>query len=349
MRDLGARNWAWILGALGLLLAALGWFVDPTRFAFAWVAALATWMGWPLGCLALLCVHALTGGRWGDAIRPALHAGLGTLPLLLPALVPVLLLAGRLYPWMRPDVAADLHNTFYLNPTFAAVRWLVFVVAWFGLAALVLAGRNRGGPSRGLAAFTLIVLGYTVTFAAIDLLVSLEPHFKSSEYGMIIGAQDALFALAVTLWLVTAILPPPLTALPDLGRILFGLLILWGYLDFMQLLIIWQSDLPHEAAWYVRRIDGPWGALTVVLALLHFALPFFALLSPRLRRSPRGIGAVAVLLIVMEILRGWWLVLPAHDLSPNWIDLAAMLAFGGCSVALALPRPPLVRAARHHA
>lgn len=349
MSAIGARNWAWIVGGLGLLLAVLGWIVDPTRFAFAWVAALATWIGWPLGCLALLCVHALTGGRWGDAIRPALHAGLGTIPLLLPALVPVLLLAPRLYPWMRPEAAAHLPNTFYLNPSFAAVRVGIDMVVWFALAALVLGSRNRGGPSRGIAAMTLIVLGFTVTFAAIDLVMSLEPHFNSSVFGMIVGAQDVLLATAITLWLAIRVAPPPAPALPDLARILLGLLILWGYLDFMQLLIVWQSDLPHEASWYLHRIDGPWGALTAVLAILHFLLPFFALLSPRLRRSPHGIAAIALLLIVMQVLRGWWLVLPANDRGPGWIDLAAMLAFGGLSLALALPRPPLLRVVRRHA
>ena len=163
--------------------------------------------------------------------------------------------------------------------------------------------------------------------------MSLEPRFNSSDFGMIVGAQDALLALSIAVG-VTAAVP---STRDDLGRLLLSVLVLWAYLDFMQLLIVWQSDLPHEAAWYLRRIHGPWGVLTAVLAVGHFLLPFAALLVPPLRRSPRGIAAVAGLLVLMAVLRGWWLVLPAAGRAPGWIDLAAVLAIGGLSAGMMLP------------
>jgi len=96
-----AERLAWLIGCLGLPLALLGWLLKPEAFAYAWLAALSAWIGWPLGCLALLLTHALTGGRWGNAIRPYLLIGIRTLPLLLPAIVPLLFVLPKLYPWLR--------------------------------------------------------------------------------------------------------------------------------------------------------------------------------------------------------------------------------------------------------
>jgi hypothetical protein len=127
----------------------------------------------------------------------------------------------------------------------------------------------------------------------------------------------------------------------DLAQLLQGLLILWAYLDFMQLLIVWQSNLPAEAPWYVVRWSGLWGAIAGLTAIAHFLLPFLALLLPRVRRSRRGIIAITSLLIVLSVVRGWWLVLPARGFGIGWIDIAAMLAFGGISVGFALRGPNL--------
>jgi hypothetical protein len=320
---------AWIIGAIGLVVSIIGAFVQPTEFAFAWLAALSVWVGWPLGCLALMLVHTLTGGRWGIAIRPWLVVGIGGLPLLLAAIVPVLVLLPRLYPWARADV--HLSNAFYLNLPFAAVRCVLYLIVWFVVTALAL---WRLRPAT--AAIGLILLGLTVNFAAIDLLMSLDPHFNSSDFGMTYAAESALFALSITM------LGTMLTGSvggadrDDLARLLQGVLILWAYLDFMQLLIVWQSNLPAEAAWYVVRWSGLWGSIAGLIAIAHFLLPFLAMLLPRIRRSRLGIIAITGLLIVLSVVRGWWLVLPARGHGIGWIDIAAMLAFGGISVGFAL-------------
>ncbi|HET7883465.1 MAG TPA: hypothetical protein VFL55_21445 [Acetobacteraceae bacterium] len=332
------RRIALVVGCVGLLMAMLGWILEPAVFPFAWLAAVTFWIGWPLGCLALLLVHVLTGGRWGYAIRPYLLAGIGTLPLLVPAVVPILFVLPRLYPWLRADEAHELANRFYLNAPFAAGRACFYLGIWLGLAALVLRASRRGEPSAVLAAGGLILLGLTVTFAAVDATMSLDPHFVSSDYGMIAGAEAGLLALSVCV-LVAALDGGHLPAvLDDLGKLLLGLLVLWAYLDFMQVLIVWQSDLPHEARWYVERSTRGWGILAGGIAVVHFLLPFFALISPRLRRSPEGIAFIAALLVVMVMLREWWVVLPAGHVSIGWVAIAAMLAVAGLSTALALRR-----------
>ncbi len=320
---------AWMAGGVGLLVAALGWVLEPRAFQYAWLAALAVWLFWPLGSLALLLIHVLTGGRWGDAVRPGLRIGLATLPLLLPALVPLLLGLPTLYAWARPAEASHLANHFYLNLPFFAARGVVYLAVWFTLAALAW----RGAGER-LAPPALVLLAVTFTFATIDLTMSLDPSFNSSVYGMLAGAGAVLFALAI------AALPAAATAsrdtLADIGRMLLSLVVLWAYLDFMQFLIVWESDLAADSSWYVRREHGGWGAVMAVIAAGHFLLPFLLLVFPRVQRSRQGIVGVASLLILMEILRGWWTVLPAAPRGLGWIDIGCVLAFAGCASGIGL-------------
>src|ERR1700712_714750 len=174
---------AWAIGGIGLAAAVFGAFLRPDAFAFAWLSALTVCLRWPLGCLGLILVHALTGGRWRMPIRPWLLLGIGALPLLLPAIVPVLLLAPTLYPWARAGAGGGLDNGFYLNVPFATARWILYLIVWFGVGGLAVRRLRADVSIYGLAPPGLILLGLTANFAAIDALISLDPHFNSSEFG----------------------------------------------------------------------------------------------------------------------------------------------------------------------
>jgi hypothetical protein len=327
----------------------IGWVVTPALFPHAWLAAVTCFLGWPLGSLALVLIHALTGGRWGLAVRPQLAAGIATLPLLLLALVPLLIVDRELYPWMQGSMAAHLHNRFYLNTPFFYARFALYLIVWLGLGMRVLAALRVANPTPilyRLAPPALILLALTVTFAAIDLTLSMEPQFKSSIYGMLTASEALLFALSIALFgMTSAPLTPLSDATHDLGRLLLALLVLWAYLDFMQLLIIWNSDLPDEAGWYLRRLAGGWAGVAAAVAALHFMLPFLALLWPPVQCSRRAIRWIAALLVLTEIPRAWWIVIPASGRRLGWLDAAAMLAVLGVASAMALhayhrQRPP---------
>ena len=333
---------AWIVGLLGLAGSIAGWLIDPDAFAYAWLAAVILVVGWPLGSIALIHIHALTGGRWGWAIRPQLALGAAALAVVLPAIVPVAVLADRLYPWMHPQTASGLLSTWYLNPGFFYGRGIGYAVIWLAIGAITLLALRRTDPQPMLyriAAPCLILLELSVTFAAIDSTLSLEPEFKSSVYGMLISAEGVLFALSLATF--AALLVAPLDARPreDLGKLMLGLTIFWAYLDFMQILVIWNSDLPGEAAWYVHRITSGWAWIAGLIALLHFFIPFFVLLWPQMQRSRRVLAIVAAVLIVAEIPHAWWLVLPSSPRGFNWIDVAAMLAASGFAAGVTLSAP----------
>ena len=174
-----AERYALACGAAGLAVAATGWVFDAPSFYAGWLAALTLLGAWPLGSMAVLLVHALTGGRWGDALRPALRLGVCTLPLLLPAVLPLGAGLAAIYPWARPDAAQHFGNTFYLNVPFFAARGAAYLAIWFVLGWLVLRARDLAG----IAPAGLFLLAVTTTFAAIDTTMSLDPHFTSSIYG----------------------------------------------------------------------------------------------------------------------------------------------------------------------
>jgi hypothetical protein len=299
-------------------------------------------MGWPLGCMGLLLIHALTGGRWGEAIQPQLIAGMVTLPLLLPALIPLMTMLAALYPWVRTDAALHLDNRFYLNLPFFVCRVVVYLIVWFGLAELILRALRNPAPEVALARLAppgLILLAITVTYAAIDMTMSLDPRFVSSVYGLIEISEMGLLALSVSVFAAALGLPPDESTMRSLGRLLLGLVVLWAYLDFMQVLIVWQSDLASEAPWYVARTAGGWGIIAAVIAAVHFVLPFFALIWPQLQRSRRGIASVAALLALSAVVYGWWLVVPTSGRGFGVLDVLAMFGLLGVAAAFALRAP----------
>ena len=184
------------------------------------------------------------------------------------------------------------------------------------------------------------------------MTMSLDPRFVSSVYGMIEISEMGLLALSVSIFAAALGLPPDDGTVHSLGRLLLGLVVLWAYLDFMQVLIIWQSDLADEAPWYIVRSTGGWGIAAAVVAAGHFVLPFFALIWPQVQRSRRGIAVVAALLVLTAIIHGWWLVVPASGRGLGLLDVLAMLGLLGIAAALALRAPSLSmmrNAVRSHA
>jgi len=313
---------AWGVGIVGLALAAFGWIEAPRDFFAAWLAGFLILAAWPLGSLALLLAHAMTGGHWGEALRLPLLGGVTVMALLVPAAIPLIVGAPTLYPWVHAA------RGFWLQGGFFTLRAFLYAAIWLGLAGLLL--RNRGAAGK-LAPAGAMLLAYSVTFAVIDLAQSLTPEFNSSVFGLLAMAGMAGFGLAAALaCAVLAGMPLP----PAAGRILYGLVILWAYLEFMQALIVWESDLAVEAPWYIARTTGGWGQLAWLLAGGHFLLPFFLLMSGRLQRRASVILWAALLLLAMEILRWWWIVLPSLARQPGWIDLAVLAGLGGMAIGM---------------
>jgi hypothetical protein len=355
-----ARRRLLVVGAIALVLAAVGGALAGAEAFFrAWLIGVLLWLGIAVGCLGIALMHQLTGGQWGAAIERFLEAGARTIPAVGVAFVPVLAGMPVLYHWTAPadgELAHLLeHKSIYLNVPFFVIRAVLYFAVWtalaWGLDRWSLERDRTAAPGvttrlRGLAAGGLIALSLTVSFAAIDWLMSLEPTWYSTVFGAMVGIGWMLaafaFVIAVTLGVadrpaVGAMLTSQVRI--DLGNLLLTFTVLWTYLAFAQYLIIWAGNTPEEVTWYVHRARHGWQGVAIFLAVFRFLVPLFVLLSRRAKRSRRVMVALGSFLVVTEWVNTVWMVEPTFHpdgVFVHWLDVLVPVALGGLWGALLL-------------
>jgi hypothetical protein len=347
---------ALLVGLVATGLCVMGYFVHPAQFFRSYLMAYLFWLGVVLGCLAILMLHYLVGGRWGIVIRRGLEAGTRLLPLMVVLYIPLVFGIPELYVWARPGGVGEPGMSplqqVYLRLPFFLGRAGVYFASWLVLALFLnrwsrqqeqepdpLVIRTRQRRLGLLSGGGLVLYGLTMTFAAVDWMMSLEPQWFSTVYGFLVMTGQLLvamaFAILTTSWLArdepyASVASPELWR--DLGNLLLAFVMLWAYIAFAQLLITWSGDLPEEIPWYLHRAHGGWNWVGVVLVVLHFALPFCLLLSRRITRRAQFLAAVAAVLFCLHLVDVFWLVMPAFfpgRLRVHWLDLAAPIAVGG--------------------
>ncbi|HEX4025758.1 MAG TPA: hypothetical protein VHX52_13805 [Steroidobacteraceae bacterium] len=322
-------------------------------------------LGLSLGSLANLMLHQLTGGRWGDALRGPMVAAAGLLPLVAIFCFPLLIDLPLVFRWMG-DPASVADKSWWLNRPFFLARAALYLAIWSVLALrwLALAARARGTRSPELirlSAAGLIIYGITVTLAAIDWIMSLTPEWYSSTFGLVVGvaAMQAAMALAVCARTWPALTRPRSAARPqqsaesralcgDFANLLLMYILTLTYLSYTQYLIVWAEDLPKEIAWYLPRLQTSWRAITLVLILLQFIVPFLLLLMRPIKRDARYLGLIAAVLLLCALLTFFYLVKPAFmpsGLALRWSDPAVAVVFIGAWFLAWRRRLPAVRIA----
>ena len=312
----------------GVLACAAGLVVDPRSTLAAWLAAEMFWLALPLAAVALTLIAEVTGRAWFEPFRITAATAMTTLPAVALGFLPVLAGIATLYPWAAGDRAETA--AFWLNVPFFVARAVFYFAIWLSLAVMAL----RRGPALGEAAAAggLVLLGFTVNFAAIDWTMSLDPHFASSVYGYTAMAGILLDGIALLLLASSRARAAP----APLAGLALALVIIWAYLAFMQYLIVWESDLAREIPWYLRREQGVWAAIGLAIALTHFLLPFLLLLLGGVRRGGIVLVAACGLLVIGRLLDCWWRVYPdVAGSALSWQAPAAVVALGGLVVAAA--------------
>jgi len=359
---------ALLVGIGGLALCLVGAVLSPAQFFRSYLLAYLFWIGITLGCLALVMLHHLVGGAWGFVIRRVLESGTRTLPLMAVLFIPLLFGLSDLYSWARPEVVASdeilRHKSSYLNVPFFVFRTAVYFAVWIGVAHVLnkwsLAQDQTADPSLArrfelLSGPGLVLYGGTVTFASIDWVMSLDPHWFSTIYGVMFMVGQVLATLAfviVAMMLLAGYKPLSAVLTPghfhDLGNLLLAFVMLWAYVAFSQYLIIWSGNLPEEIPWYLQRMSGGWQWIGLALMLFHFALPFLVLLSRRTKRSLQMLAAVAGAMLLMRLIDVFWLIAPGFHhagMFLHWLDVLAPLSIGGIWLAVftwQLKRRPLL-------
>ncbi len=304
-----------ILAAVGWLWMAFAAYGDPTGAARAYLPAFQWVLALPVGSLAFLMIHHATGGAWGRLLGPALRAGAMTMPVMILLALPLLGTLPSVYPWARPEEVAATplwqHREAYLNPLAYTARLILALLIWSGLARAMRSERPNPALQHGACAGLVFHLAVT-GLLAMDSIGSLEAHFRSSLFGLVVMVLQAISAFSLlTLW---ACLRYPRDArLKDLGGLLMAQVMLVGYLQLSQFLIIWSGNLPEETGWLATRAFGPWGGLAVALVALQFVLPFVLLGWGQLSQGGGRLSLISGLLLVMSAAQFLWLIVPSFS------------------------------------
>jgi hypothetical protein len=357
---LGRRQRQWLTaGFAGGLLSLVGLWLTPTQFFQSYLTAYMFVLGVTLGCLALGMVHQLSGGAWGIVIRRPIGAASRVLPVLTVLFLPIVLGMHRLYEWTDADLVAHdeilQQKHAYLNVPFFLIRAAAYFLVWNALSYFLNAWsleQDRTGDPRLarrmqlISAGGLVAYGLTITFASFDWLMSLEPHWYSTIYGVLIiggqGLSAMAFLIVALVWLsrrapLSGIVGP--SHFHDLGNLMLAFVMLWAYFSFSQYLIIWAGNLPAEIAWYLHRLQTGWRFIGLTLVVFHFVAPFCLLLSRRVKRQAELIVMVATGVLIVRLVDLFWLVAPEfhrHGVSVSWLDVLLPLSLGaiwlGCFV-----------------
>jgi hypothetical protein len=343
-----------IAGVVGAAACVAGAVLYPAeQFLRSYLLAYMFWLGISLGALAILMLAHVTSAEWAFPVRRVLEAASKNLLGLAVLFIPILVGVRQLFAWARPAALTGEHlqqQHIYLNIPFFVVRAVIYFACWIFLtwlltrwSALQDAPPDRGYRSRyqKLSGFGLVIYGWTMTFAAVDWMMSLDNHWRSTVYGFYVEAGQGLNAfsflviVAALLWAyrpISDIMTE--THLHDMGKLMFAFLILWAYMAFSQGLIYWAANMPSEISWYVARTTGGWWWIGVALIVLQFFLPFFLLLSQDLKRDPHKIIWIAGFVMVMRWVDLYWLIIPNFPdtkghLTFSWMNIATMLGIGG--------------------
>jgi len=379
----------WLIGGIALVLAVIGAIISPDKFYQAYIFSYMLVLGLTLGSLGLLMLQHLTGGRWGVMIRRPLEAASKNIWLAALLFVPIVLGMKRLYSgnnsepgWLNApksgEGALSHFQQSYLTSSGFLIRAVIYFLVWGGLVVIfnlwsrqqdvnredrVLRQKFKMFSGPGVILYIL-----AMTFASIDWVMSISPHWASTIYGFMFVAGQAITAMAFIIVIVAMLSHyQPMSAIihkdriHDLAKLLFAFNMLWAYFGFSQLLIIWSGNQPEEISFYRSRLTGGWGIVAVLVLLFSFALPFLVLLSRDIKRSPNLVSKVALWMIAMRLLDLYWMTRPEFTSSPmpSWLDIVVPVALIGLWVGffaynlkqqplLPLGDPKLEEAIAHH-
>jgi len=343
-------NLALIIGALGLVLSAVGFMVDRHQFFYSYLVSFVYWTSLGVGALFFLLLHHLVGATWSIVLRRITEHVVSTLPIMLVFFIPIIFGLHDLYHWSHEDAVAEdailQGKAGFLNAPFFIVRTVIYFGIWTTLAFLLQRysrkqdnGENTSRQMLKVSAPGMILFAFTSTYAAYDWMMSLEPHWYSTIYGVwyFAGSLLAFLSFMVVFGLYLrkkGVLDQTIKIdhYHDIGKLMFAFTIFWAYIAFSQYFLIWYANIPEETIYYLKRWEGSWQEVSLLLVFGHLMLPWLALIPRATKRNLNTLKAIALWLLIMHWFDMHWAIMPNHleaGFSPTWMDAATMLGIGG--------------------
>jgi hypothetical protein len=347
-----------VCALVGAVVCAILGVANPKQFFFSWLVSFLFFLSLGLGALFFELIQYAAQGGWGIVVRRIGETTFATIPVMAALFVPLLLGLHDLYSWSVPGAAE--HDALlrwkapFLNVPFFLIRAALYFGIWSFIAVLYyrVSGRQdaTGDPAltarlRRLAGPAIIVLALTTSFASVDWIMSLTPRWYSTIFGVYFFAGSfvgyiALLSVVVVAMRRAGLLDTVISAehMQDIGKLLFAFTAFWAYIGFCQFFLIWYGNLPEETFWYKARLEGSWKQVSVLLMAGHFAVPFFYLMGRAVKRRDSTLAAGGAWLLAMHFVDLYWQVMPTlhpEGVRPSVLDVAALVAVGGCFVAAA--------------
>jgi hypothetical protein len=350
-----------IVGVVFAVLSAIGAFLQPGRFFSAYLIGFLACLGVCLGSMAILMLRHLTKGGWGMVIRRQLGAAMRTIPALTLLFVPLLFGLKYLYVWTQPlesihdkklhDHLAEIGKSYLTVPGFI-IRAIIYFAIWNLLSFLLTKwSREQDSPSsrdnsrrfKVLSGPGIILYAFTISFAAIDWVMSMDPTWISTIYGLLILVGQLLISIAFAIVIermlyrykpMSELLQPEYVH--DHAKLTLTFIMLWAYFSFSQWLIIWAGNLPDEISWYMRRLNGGWEYVGLFLVIFQFAVHFVILLSRPFKRDVTRMVWLAAWIIFVRYVDLFWLIEPnfSKTFAVSWLDIVVPIAIGGLWLAV---------------
>ncbi len=344
------RN-ALIVGILGLALSAAGYFVDSKQFFHSYLVAFVFWTSIGLGGLFFTLLNHLVGAEWSIVLRRISETVMIALPVMFVFFIPLIFGFHDLYHWSHPEaVDADpilKAKSGYLNEPFFIIRtvvyfaiWFVFARALYGMSVKQDSGdQSNNEKMRRISAPGMILFAFTCTYAAFDWIMSLQPHWFSTIFGVWYFAAGLLACLAfINLFAQilrrNGVLAGQITVehYHDLGKLKFAFTIFWAYISFSQFFLIWYANIPEETIFFLHRWEGSWQYVSLLLIFGHLMLPFLWLIPRATKRSLPAMAFIGIWLLLMHWVDLYWNIFPnlhKHGFQLSWMDLTTLVGIGG--------------------
>lgn len=343
-------NFLLIVGGICLLITAIGAYQQPAQFAHSWLFSYLYFFTLVLGCLFWTMVHHATNAGWSTLIRRQMENVAGLFPVLLGLFIPLLLCGPTLYGWMQPDAATHDHalheKALYLNLPFYYLRVIFYFAVFIGLA-LYYRHHSVQQDSDGCAVHSIrlrapsyvlaMVLGMAVIFSAFDWVMSLDYHWYSTMFSVTIFAGSGLSGMALIILIVLALQRGGYLGAVGaehyqlMGKVLFSFTLFWAWVSIAQYLLIWYANIPEETIFFVKRNEGSWLIISLLIITFKFAIPFLGLLFQAAKRNPAWLGKMAGAVLLGQAIDLYWHVLPQiHPTgwAPHWLDIVIWVGMG---------------------
>ena len=360
--DLGRfRMIALGVGGIGTIACAIGLWLQPEQALRSWLLGFIFWGGITIGSIGIIMLQYLTGGAWGVVIRRVVEAASRTLPLVIVLFLPIAIGVSTLYEWthLPPTDYAMAHRGWFMTPESWWLRSIGYFALLFGMMFILnkwSANQDKSadfeeaagwlGKATAFSGPTMVIYALVVTFAVVDWVMMLDPHWFSTMWGLLFVAGWALSCFCFTAALLAYFSDKaPLNRVlgrrhfHDIGKLMLALVMVWAYFNFSQFLIIWSGNIPEETGWYIVRMKGVWGWIGIILVFLHFVFPFLLLLKRDTKRQARVLATIAIFILVMRLVDMFYLIGPNPRIDSlglekgafvlSWMDIVAPIAIGG--------------------